>query len=515
MSNTVVWRPRGTPADPPLPALWARLFILIVLLYAGRALDPLAAQEAGRPGQPDRFEEECADHDGAGDHAEEGQSRFSDQCIPLAVIPERPRPIIEFGDAFLGTGTLSKGITLPTGAVWQPAFMAFGTVRSAVQGGRLRDGSDLVEAVIRLDLFGNLYLTQTERVVVGFRPLDQDGRFTGLTLKSPNPGAVPESFSNEFNGTVQTLFFEGDLGEIFPKLDEDDSAGWDVYFSVGRQPLAFQDGMLLDENSMDMLGLTRANMRMGGAVNTRITAVLGWGEVNRFGDGTNLEDPDATLFGLFSEIDFRSTTLELDAVFVRSATTGNGVYAALGDTRRLGRFNNTLRVMLSFPAGDETPFNRPGVLVHNQFSWTPHRNHNFWYASGFAGIGNFRSAARGPSAGGPLGRTGVLFAAPGIGRIGAPLGNGADDAVGAAIGHQMFFNHTRQQLIVEVGGRTRYRTPSEAPGTLSGDDMAGIGFRFQAAAMQRLVIVLDAIAARDFGMNDTDVLARVELVIKL
>ena len=491
------------------------LVVLTVLLQTAWGPGRVAAQEARGLGEPDRFEEECADPVQADEHVEEGGSRFSDQCIPLAVIPERPRPILELGDAFLGTGTLGKGMKLPTGAVWQPAFMAFGTMRSAVQGGRVGSGSDLVEAVARLDLFGNLYLTQTERVLVGLRPLDQNGRFTGLTIKSPDPVATPEEFSDEFNVTVQTLFFEGDLGEIFPNLDKDDSSGWDIYFSVGRQPLAFQDGMLLDENSMDMLGLTRANVRMGGAVNTRITGVFGWGGVNRFGDGTNLEDPDASLFGLFSEIDFRSTTVEIDAVFVRSQTTGNGIYAAFGDTRRIGRFNNTFRVMGSFPVGDTTAFNRRGVLVHNQFSWTPHHNHNFWYLSGFAGIGDFRSAARGASAGGPLGRTGVLFAAPGIGQVGAPLGNGADDAVGGALGHQMFFGHTRQQLIIEVGGRTRYRSLPGAGSSLAGDDMAGTGFRFQAAGGRRFVLVIDGIAARDLGTRKTNFIGRFELVLKL
>ena len=33
--------------------------------------------------------------------------------------------------------------------------------------------TQLVEGVARFELFSNLYLTQTERVVIGFRPLDQ------------------------------------------------------------------------------------------------------------------------------------------------------------------------------------------------------------------------------------------------------------------------------------------------------------------------------------------------------
>ena len=52
-----------------------------------------------------------------------------------------------------------------------------------------------------------------------------------------------------------------------------------------------------------------------------------------------------------------------------------------------------------------------------------------------------------------MGRTGILFAAVGLGRYGAALGNRADNAVGGSLGYQMFFKRTRQQLIVELGGR--------------------------------------------------------------
>jgi len=54
----------------------------------------------------------------AQDHGEdEGGSRFSDEPIPLADLPERPNPILELGEPFLGTGTLSQGFTMPGGAV--------------------------------------------------------------------------------------------------------------------------------------------------------------------------------------------------------------------------------------------------------------------------------------------------------------------------------------------------------------------------------------------------------------
>ena len=482
-----------------------RVLVLLLPAFLVAGGEDLAAQ--GGEAELDRFLEECEEPE---EHEEE--SRLSDQCRPLAVLPDRPRPIFELGEPFLATGTLGNGFRIPGGAVWQPALMAFGTLRTVAQGTSLASPggtSELVEAASRLDLFGNLYLTQTERVVVGLRPLDRRGQFTSYTFHSDPEDPSADPFDEQLNAHIQTLFFEGDFSELFPNLDNDDSAGLDFYFAVGRQPLGFQDGLLVAEDAIDMIGLTRANMRLGGLVNTRITAVFGWGGLDRHGGAANVRDRDAKMFGLFSEIDTRSTTLEIDVVFVDGDdVTGDGFYAGIGDTRRIGRFNNTFRVLGSFPVGDETLFNERGLLIHNQFSWTPHHSHNLWYISTFLGIDHFRSAVRGPSAGGPLGRTGILFAAQGIGRVGAPLGNQADNAAGAALGHQMFFAETRQQLILEIAGRLRTKDSE------TGQQAVGLGGRFQVAMGRRFVFVVDAFGIYDFDVSESDKGGRIELVLK-
>ncbi len=402
---------------------------------------------------------------GGDDHSD---SRFSDEPIPLAEMPERPKPVVELGEPFLGTGTLKQGVKLPTGAVWQPSFLAFGTLRSAVQGFNTefdQVNTNLTEAAFRLDLFGNLYLTSSERVLIGFRPLDEGGQFTRYTLNTNLDLGEEEDFVDELNFGIRTLFFEGDIGEIFPALDWDDSKGLDIGISIGRQPLSFQDGMLLNEDAIDMIGLTKANIKMGGLINTRATIIFGWGDIDRpvgiatVPDasliGRNIGDSEAGLVGLFTETDTRKATIEADLVYVYSDEFGgNGLYAGVSSIRRFGRFSNTARVMASMPAGDEGFHNSQGFLLANQFSWTPHHTHNHVYINAFLGIQEFRSAARGPSTGGPLGQIGILYSAPGIGRIGAPLGSISDYAVGASAGYQFFFASTRQQLIVELGGRT-------------------------------------------------------------
>ncbi len=444
------------------------------------------------------------------DQTENSANRFSDEPIPLADLPKRPRPIIELGEPFLGTGTLHQGIRLPTGAVWQPAFMAFGTIRMATQGNSDGiSGQDLLEGAARFDLFGNLYLTSSERVVIGFRPLDQNGQFTRFTLHS-DPEIAEDDFVDELNFGIRTLFFEGDIGEIFPKLDWYDRRGFDIGFSVGRQPLSFQDGLLLNEDAIDAVGLTKTNLKWFGAVNTRVTLLYAWGDVDRPTDRINRGDKSASLVGLFTETDTPKQTVEFDVIYVSAdKISGSGLFGGLSSIRRIGRFNNTFRVVASFPVGDETAYNRQGVLLHNQFAWTPHHTHNYIYISSFLGLNQFRSAARGPAAGGPLGQTGILFAAVGLGRYGAALDNNADKAVGGAIGYQMFFDHTRKQLVLEAGGRYTYDSD------VAQINAAGGGARYQIAFGRRGVVVIDGFASYDFEVTKARFGGRLEVLIKL
>ena len=48
-------------------------------------------------------------------------------------VGDRLEPLVELGNDFLGQGTLGDGIELPTGAVWRPSLLVFGTLRSALQ----------------------------------------------------------------------------------------------------------------------------------------------------------------------------------------------------------------------------------------------------------------------------------------------------------------------------------------------------------------------------------------------
>ena len=477
-----------------------------------------------------------------GHAAEHDESRITDHYVPLQLegFPRRPKPLLELGAPFLGTGRLSRGFTIPGGAVWTPSFVMFGTLRSGF--GTVDDGTtQRSQWATRLDLFGNLSLTGTERLVVGLRPTHQQDelpsgpaspwgalRFTGYNFASPGTG----DFSNQLNfdwNSLTHLFFEGDLGELFPGLDVDDRRGLDLGFSVGRQPIQFQEGLLVND-FIDAVGVTRNNLRPGGAVNLRFTGLYGWSNINRqsrvmganprpgFYLPRNAVDAGARLVGGFTEIDWRSTTTAFDVVYVRGGTPGtffgaplgDGLYAGVSIVGRpgSGAFNTSLRVVTSTPLGDAVEASPAGIaglptrgaLVFSEVSWTPHHGNDFFYANGFYANGAYQPAALDVLIPGPLARAGILFAGSGLGDVpgvgAGALSPAARDVAGGAFGHQIFLAGTRQQLLFE--GAARYST-SECLSVrvdCAPDGVAG-GVRYQAAIGRRGVLVLDAFVARD------------------
>lgn len=439
-------------------------------------------------------------------------SRIPDEPAPLRtdLVPDRPRPVLELGDPFLGAGPFGAPWVLPTGAALQPSFLVFGTWRTAL--GSFDDGDDVTtELATRLDLFGNLQLSGTERLVVGLRPFDEDGRFTRYVFE-PSDGPLGEGFEDELNAEIATLFFEGDFGELFPDVDPADRRKLDLGFSIGRQQLTFQEGLLIDDR-IDALGITRNTLLPAGGSNLRWTAILGWDEIHR---GDNQEDEDALLLGLFGEADFPASTVSLDLVYVDhddSAAPGgtadsDALFAAASAVQRIGHVNTAFRGLTSQPIHDESTAAGQGTLLFVEVSRNPPASDDLVYANAFWGIDQFTSAARGPETGGPLGGTGILFAAVGLGSFGAPLGNRADDSLGAALGWQTFLGDSehRRQLVLEIGGRVDADSTDR--------EAAAVGARFQQAVGRHVILRLDGFLAGRDGLAPSSGL-RSELQIKL
>ncbi|MDA1012848.1 MAG: hypothetical protein O3A00_00170 [Planctomycetota bacterium] len=416
--------------------------------------------------------------------------------IGLQHIPQRPSLVFEWNEGFVEPGRLGQGIELPTGAVWRPSLWVFGTYRGGISYFDNHAGTRFTEWANRLDLFGQLNLSGTERLVVGMRPLDQESggsrRFTGYDFHGGDSlgGA---------NSDVQSLFFEGDFGEIFPNFDPYDELALDYGFSVGRQIMSFQQGLLINEDMIDAVTATRNTLYGGGNLNLRMTGVYAWNNINR---NNNVDDPNAKMVGLFTESDFASSTVNADIAYVNSETSLGSLFAVgLSAIQRLKGFHNvyntSLHVLSSFPTDGETTASGRGTLLFAQTSWAPHHANDstyledLVYLNAFWAIDQFTSPARGPLAGGPLGQTGILFAAPGLGRFGAPLSNQASDAAGASLGYQMFFEQSRQQLIVEFGGRKDTND--------IGDGAIGAGVRYQRAIGQHWIFILDGFTTKREG----------------
>lgn len=438
-------------------------------------------------------------------------TELSDIPIGIQPVPERPPLIVEWNESFLATGFLERGLETPTGAVWRPALWIFGESRSAVQYTDMNRAIDPVaEYVSRLDLFAQVNLSGTERVLMQFRPLDEEAgasrEFTGYDLRNG------DSFDG-YNFRFNTLFFEGDFGEIFPMLDPDDSRFLDYGFSVGRMPLIAQQGLLINEDMLDAVTVTRNTLNEGALLNLRATGVYAWGGINRNSatrDG-NAYDSASRMVALLTESDFAETTINMDIAYVFGNEVGTGDLLAFGISgiQRHHLFHNTyntsLHFLASYPTNGRTTYADQGELLFAQTSWTPHGTTDLIYVNGFWAIDQFTSPARGPLAGSPLGQTGILYSAPGLGRLGAPIGTRTNDRVGGSLGYQIFYDQSRQQVILEFGGH------KETEGNNSG--ALGAALRWQRAIGQHYIFLLDGYAAKPEG-NDIIPGARAELRMK-
>jgi hypothetical protein len=404
-------------------------------------------------------------------------SRLSDEPKPLDATIVRPRSLLELGEPFLNTGPLSRGWHLPGGAVWQPSFLLFGTYRNAVQ--TFDDGKTrFSEWAHRLDVFGNLQLTGTERVLIGLRPFDRDNRTFSYELD-------PEHhFADHLDGNVEMVFFEGELGELLPNLDPRDKFSLDYGFSVGRQPLVLQDGILMND-IVDSVGIVRNSLHTPWTSGLRLDFFHGWGEIHR---NDNRLDPSARLYAVEGSADVYWSSMTLDLIYLTSKERkGDGFYGGYGAVQRVNAFgqtfNATVRVNGSYAVDHETPATGTGVLFFTELSRTPNGTLDLVYLDAFWAIEQFSSAARGPEKGGALGRTGILFEAFELGRYGPPVRNDTNDAAGASLGYQRFFDQFRRQVILEVGGR------KDTGG--QGHDTVAVGGRIQQAVGSHVVLQAD------------------------
>jgi hypothetical protein len=387
------------------------------------------------------------------------KSRLSEKPVPLlkehVQLPERNPPIIEWNLPFLGPGNIISGFKSPTGAVWQPAFWVFGTAQSSagVANDGIHPGREYASG--RVDIYGHLQLTPTERVVIGFTPFSQGPNLGSGLLHIDGQGT---QFVDAFNPNIQTLFFEGDTRQLFPGIDPDDRFGLDYGFAIGKQQIFYQEGIMINDN-IQALGVTKDTIQIPGlTTNMRVTGLYGWADLRR-GDAQPLPDHSAQLLGVFTETDLRKNIVTFDMAYVISDNPrelytglqrgGSGFFWGASSTQRFGDINTAFRINTSTALDAKGPFIDDGVLLLAEVSRTMPGTTNILYANFFAALGNYTSAARSAQVGGPLERVGILFVPLAAGLAGSPLAGDANHAIGGAIGYQIFFA-PRKQLTIEL-----------------------------------------------------------------
>mgnify|MGYP000005828614 CR=1 FL=1 len=437
--------------------------------------------------------------------------------VPLGIVDTPPRPelIFEYNEGFLKPGDLGEEYVTPNGAVWRPSIWIYGQYRAQFATRNDPGVRRFTELSHRLNIFGQLNLTGTERIILGMRPLDEE-------VHRPNSRLGREFNSYDFhdgdwidgwNNDIQTLFFEGDFGELFPDLDYWDSKQLDYGFTVGRQAMIAQQGLLINEDMLDAVTITRNTLSGNGNLNLRISGVFAWNRVSRHSINSGPSfDRNSKLYAILTESDFHHSTVNADIVYVESddRVIGNNVAWGLSAIQRLhgyhNHYNNSIHILGSHPTTDETATSGQGELIFNRLSWTPHGGLDVIYVNSFWGIDQFTSPARGPLMGGPMGGSlGILFAHTGIGQYAPAIFNQVADSAGGAVGYQMQFDGTRKQVVFEVGGRSD--TKGRNDGIFAG------GIRYQAACGQHTVWIIDGFVGKRESLGVSSG-ARVEMLVK-
>ncbi len=395
-------------------------------------------------------------------------------------IPPRPRLAVEAGDGFLDTGKLDAGFETFWGAVWQPRLWGYLINRTAFQHFENSTRSN-TEIANRLDVFVNLQLTGTEKILLNLRPTDSN-RSTRFTRYSFNDDQGGEGFVGEYAPVLEALFFEGDVGSLLPKLDPAGITPLDFGFTIGRQAVTFQEGMLLND-TIDMFGLVRNNLYGPGISSLRISGFYGWHGNDRGGS----EEDRTNMWALLTSADLPISTVSIDAIYVddRDERT-DAFYLGLSSIQRIGLFNTAFRLNSSFPLQDDQGARvNNGYLASAEISWTPHNSDDIVYINPFIGIDNFTQAGREPIVGGPLGALGILFASPNLSNYGAEINPFTDDVAGFAMGYQAFWDNHRRNLVLEIAAR------KDISGDADKVDSIGIGFQLQQAIKQYFQVQLE------------------------
>lgn len=375
-------------------------------------------------------------------------------------------------------------------------FMSYGDLRIAgdsYDNGNGKGKQEVVAARLNLDM--DLALTPTERIHAFARPLDKNNSFTRYVFS----GTDKDKFIHNFDFDLDTLFFEGDAGQISGGLLGKPSK-FDLPIAIGRMPFVAQNGVWI-EDAFDgaAMSITAKNIPSLDVSNIDVTFFAANAQVTTAAAAGSKNG----VYGFAGFADAKKGYIEFGYGYLKADNDNlsySNVTAAF--TRRYkGRLSNSIRVIDNF--GQKgipgQPKTADGLLVLVENSLTPKylpwgNQLNFVpYLNVFAGFNSPQSLARGGDSGGVLRNTGITFESDGMTAY-PTLDATARKSYGGAGGLEYLFD-LAHQIVVE--GSVVQRMSGNTLGS-----QYGIGVRYQQPISPDLIIRFDAMKGWLQGQKD-------------
>ncbi|MEE8202488.1 MAG: hypothetical protein V3R74_01890 [Alphaproteobacteria bacterium] len=413
-----------------------------------------------------------------------------------------PRPLLELGREIYTAGPFTEAKTyLGDKNPLAPHFYVYGDLQTVV--GYADNGAvEVGQLATRLNLDLDLGITPTERIHAFLRPLDRGGKFTRYEFYGDDDD---ENFEGEFNGNIEALFFEGDVGPITQGITGEYN-NIDLPFAVGFMPLLMQNGIWLEDAFIGVAATIPAmNSPALDISNADVTVFAGFDQVDSqafidtVGDVAN---HNVNIYGVTAFIEANQGYWEIGYGY------SDGEGANLDDfdyhnltaafTRRYGSWlSNSVRGIWNFgqdaPGRQQTAdgfilFVENSLITRLPTTLVPYAN--FW--AGFD-----RPQGLGQQARGLLKNTGINFETDAITQF-PKLDDTGRNTYGGALGLEYLFE-LDQQIVVEVATAQVIEGDNE-PGRPALGDQYAIGFRYQLPITKAWIVRADGM----YGFREFD-----------
>lgn len=415
------------------------------------------------------------------------------------------QPALSLGrEELYGTGEVGEGFNLfGEKNLFNTQLIVFGDWRTAVAYNDNGNGDPVGQLATRLNLFFDLKLTATERILMFYTPLQNNGNFTRLEFDDANNDGL--DFDFETDDEPAALFFEGDAGAIIAGLT-DEYQSYDRPIAFGRVPLFFQNGVWFDDAFLGgAMTIPAQNSPALDITNYDITFFAGGAEITSDAftkpdgnGGVKADDNEAAMIGAIGFFDVAEGYLEAGFAYMHDKKQNDGDESYLNLTaafskRYGGRISNATRVIMA--VGQEEAANTAdgtllivenALITHLPLTLIP-------YANFFIGKGSPQPVAKGD---GVLKNVGLAFETDAL--TGFPtLDDDGRDTLGGAIGVQYLFA-LDQQLVVEAATVIPWDNEN---GNIQ-DNQFALSMRYQRPLTNQWIFRADTIYGHLIGAND-------------